>query len=119
MGLIFNYIITIHNKESLIEKVLDSVVKCSHENSFIYPVFDGCTDKSEEIVDDFIAKHSSVNIIKLFANDVHEILSINIGLRAANQLSDGYNIILQDDVILMDYDLEAKIHRLYEKIQFY
>jgi len=79
-------------------------------------VLDGCTDRSEEIIDEIILKNPGVPITKIKVNDVHEILSINAGLRASDQSIEGYNIILQDDVILQDEFLEKKITRLYEKI---
>jgi len=113
---IFNYIITIHNKEALIERVLESVIKCCHENSFIYPVLDGCSDRSEEIIDTVISKNLKVSITKIKMNDVHEILSINEGLKISNQSVEGYNIILQDDVILKDDKIEEKITQLYNKV---
>ncbi|MGN6267680.1 MAG: glycosyltransferase family 2 protein [Ginsengibacter sp.] len=116
MSPIFNYIITIHNKEDLIEHVLNSVVKCCGQHSFIYPVLDGCIDKSEEIVDDVIRKNPQLPIKKIKVNDVHEILSINEGLRQSDQSVDGYNIILQDDVIISDFLIEKKVVLLYEKI---
>lgn len=113
---IFNYIITIHNKENLIEEVINSILKCTNDNSFIYPVLDGCTDKSEEIIDRIILENPNSSINKIKLNDVHEILSINAGLKASDQLVEGYNIILQDDVILKDIDIEYKICQLYKKI---
>jgi GT2 family glycosyltransferase len=113
---IFNYIITIHNKEDLIEAVLNSVIKCCNPNSFIYPVLDGCIDKSEEIVDQIITKNPNIPIKKIKVNDVHEILSINEALKLSNQSMEGYNILLQDDVILLDFNIEKKIIHLYEKM---
>lgn len=109
----FNYIITIHNKQSLIEKVLNAVIKCCGDNSFIYPVLDGCTDGTEAIIDSIITI-TKVPIQKLYANDVHEILSLNTGLRAASQEGKGFNILLQDDVILNDQQIEFKIIKIYE-----
>jgi GT2 family glycosyltransferase len=116
MNPIFNYIITIHNKEDLIEDVLNSVIKCCNANSFIYPVLDGCTDKSEEIIDQIIRENRNISINKIKVNDVHEIMSINEALKLSNQSVEGYNIILQDDVILMDFLIEKKIIYLYEKM---
>src|SRR5690242_7148914 len=113
---IFNYIITIHNKEDLIERVMNAVIKCCNEKSFIYPVLDGCTDKSEEIVDKIIKENPSVAITKIIVNDVHEILSINAALKGSNQSIEGYNIILQDDVILSDQQIEKKVVQLYKKM---
>ena len=49
----FNYIITIHNKEHLIRKVLNGVKNSMTENSVIYPVLDGCTDNTEHVIDEF------------------------------------------------------------------
>ena len=110
----FNYIITIHNKEELIEEVLKSVLMCCRDNSHVYPVLDGCTDNTEKIVDEIINKFFDVPITKVYTPDVHELLSINAGLQAANHEGEGYNIILQDDVILADFMLEDKIRKLYE-----
>ena len=110
----FNYIITIHNKEDLIEEVLKCVLMCCRDNSHVYPVLDGCTDSTEKIVDGIINKFSGVPITKVYTPDVHELLSINAGLKAACQESEGYNIILQDDVLLLDTNLEDKVHRLYQ-----
>ena len=110
----FNYIITIHNKEDLIEQVIMSVLMCCRDNSHIYPVIDGCTDRTEEIVDRIIDTYTGVPITKVYTDDVHELLSINAGLMAANQEEDGFNIVLQDDVVLADYMLERKVIALYE-----
>lgn len=110
----FNYLITIHNKEDMIEEVVNSVLMCCRDNSHVYPILDGCTDRTEEIIDNIIAKNSGMPITKVFAPDVHELLSINIGLKATNQDGEGYNIVLQDDVVLADFQLEKKIIEIYK-----
>ncbi|TAK71679.1 MAG: hypothetical protein EPO19_04395 [Betaproteobacteria bacterium] len=110
----FNYIITIHNKEDLIEQVLMCVLICARDASHVYPVLDGCTDGTEKVIDRVIESFSGIPITKVYAPDVHELLSINAGLRAASQEGDGFNIILQDDVLLEDFLLEQKIAALYE-----
>ena len=111
----FNYIITIYNKENMIGQVLKNVVKCCRKNSTIYPVLDGCTDNSENIIDEIIKQYPKVPITKVYTNDVHELLSINAGLKAASHKGVGYNIILQDDVLMEDFDIEEKIANLYEQ----
>lgn len=110
----FNYIITIHNKEDMIEDVISAVLMCCRDNSYIYTVLDGCTDKTEEIIDGIIAKNSGVPIIKVFAPDVHELLSINIGLKEADQNGEGYNIVLQDDVVIAEFRFEEKVIEVYK-----
>ncbi len=113
----FNYIITIHNKENLIRDVLTSVINCMGKNSYIYAVLDGCTDNTEKIMDS-VANQMNIFIHKLYAPDVHEIRSINIGLKVASQEDPGFNIILQDDVILRDNNFEDKIKLFYEIIGY-
>lgn len=113
----FNYIITIHNKESLIGDVLNNIIAVCGKNSYIYPVLDGCTDRTERIVDE-IAKETDVPIIKVFASDVHEILSLNIGLSIASQEGKGFNILLQDDVILEETNFESNIISVYEQLGY-
>jgi len=110
----FNYIITIHNKEDMIQDVLVSALLCCGPQSKVYAVLDGCTDRTEAILDEFTQKYQDVPLVKLYAPDVHEILSINTGLRAAPQEGEGYNIILQDDVLLADLNFESKIKQLYK-----
>jgi len=110
----FNYIVTIHNKERLIGEVLSHLAACATEHSHLYPVLDGCTDGTEKIVDDFARGHPRLKLTKIHTPDVHEILSINAGLTRSDQSGEGYNIILQDDVLLEDHRLEEKITRLYQ-----
>ncbi len=47
----FNYIVTIHNKEDLIEQVVNGILIAAGENSHIYLVLDGCTDGTEAVID--------------------------------------------------------------------
>lgn len=114
----FNYILTIHNKEALIRQVLTGVLLSSGKNSHIYAVLDGCSDGTERIIDELTGYYAGVNLTKVYTPDVHELLSINAGLRAAQkdgrQWGNGFNIILQDDVVLADRELENKVHKLYE-----
>lgn len=110
----YNYIITIHNKEDLVEQVMMCVLMCCRDNSHIYPVLDGCTDQTEEVIDQLINTFADIPITKVRTPDVHELLSINAGLEAANQQGDGFNIVLQDDVLLADFMLERKLAAIYE-----
>ena len=114
------YIVTIHNKESLILKVLEGI-KVSTENSSYHTnivcVLDGCTDSSSEIVDTFAATiPTSYTMHKIYENDVHELLSINSALRYINTLQtnpDDLIFLLQDDVVLQEESLNELIECLY------
>ena len=107
----FNYIITIHNKADLIEQVLEGIIQSAKENDAVFPVLDGCTDQSEEIVDRFIREHRFLKWKKIILDDVHEIRSINSALAL---ITDGFTICLQDDVVLEEKDLQRKVIELYQ-----
>jgi hypothetical protein len=109
----FNYIVTIHDKEDLIERVLTGILLAAGANSRIYLVLDGCTDGTEAVIDHMLVDWVGLPVTKLYAPDVHEIRSLNIALRAAPQEGEGYNILLQDDVLLREREFEKKVTAVY------
>lgn len=111
----FNYIITIHNKENLINEVLEGIKKSAGKNSCIYPVLDGCTDNTEEIINQFQKENPNLQIIKIYENDVHELRAINAVLANISHDENQLNVILQDDVVLNDPFLEEHLESLYNK----
>jgi glycosyltransferase involved in cell wall biosynthesis len=113
MDPIFNYLITVHNKEKLLAQVLEGVGKSASRSSRIIVVLDGCNDRSLQIASEFKAA-KQVDTILVEAPDVHEIKAINIGLRQAKP---GYCVILQDDVVLDEPNLERITHALCEQHQ--
>ncbi|MBF05371.1 hypothetical protein CL644_01545 [bacterium] len=114
----FNYIVTIHNKQDLIESVMVGLINNCGENSTIYPVLDGCTDNTEKIIDSLIEKNKNISIKKIYAPDVHEIKSINLALKQIPQEGKVLNIILQDDVILSDKNVEENLAKIYDNLGF-
>jgi glycosyltransferase involved in cell wall biosynthesis len=110
----FNYIVTIHNKEDLIEQVLTSILISAGDDSQIYLVLDGCTDRTEAVIDKMLDEWVGIPVTKLYAPDVHEIRSLNIALRSIPQEGEGYNILLQDDVILREREIEMKVLSIYK-----
>jgi GT2 family glycosyltransferase len=107
----FHYIITIHNKEALLPAVLAGIARCASTGSIVVPVLDGCTDRSAEIVSDFAAS-SGLDVRATPAPDVHEIKSINLGLRRCGP---GFCVVLQDDVVLNEPDLEPRLRAVREE----
>lgn len=104
----FNYIITIHNKQDLLPRVLEGIAACCSKRSKIIPVLDGCTDNSEAIVDEFITT-SELNVEKVITPDVYELRAINAGM---TRVDHGFIMTIQDDVILQDPELEQKVSAL-------
>lgn len=110
----FNYIVTIHNREDLIERVLNAILICAGDDSHIFLVLDGCTDRTEAIVDHVLLDWVGLPVTKVHAPNVHETRSLNIALKSISQAGDGYNLLIQDDIILQDRELEKKIVALYK-----
>lgn len=108
----FNYIVPVFNKQDVLPLTLAGIDRCASRSARIYIIIDGCTDRSEDIVDEFTLR-TGRNVIKLHMPNVHMLRSVN----AAFQLVDsGYTIISQDDIILEDELLEQKIESLYAKM---
>jgi glycosyltransferase involved in cell wall biosynthesis len=110
------FIVPVFNKEHLIAKVyngINSSVSDDYPHKKIF-IIDGCTDKSETILKDF----NDPNSIFLYADNVHEIRSLNIGL---NYIKDNCNpepedliFTVQDDVILQEGDIDIRFLELFE-----
>ena len=108
----FNYIVPIFNKEDVLPDTLNAIESIASSNSEIILIVDGCTDNSENIVDEFI-KNSSHKSQKILMPNVHMLKSVNAGLR---QVISGYSLIMQDDIILKDLETERKIDDLYKSM---
>jgi glycosyltransferase involved in cell wall biosynthesis len=108
----FNYIIPIFNKEDILPLTLEGIERCASSNSRIYTIIDGCTDRSEQVVDDF-AKRTGRDVVKIHMPDVHMLRSVNAALK---QVENGFSVIMQDDIILQDEKFEEKISALYKKM---
>lgn len=94
----YSIILTIHNKDWLIERVLDGIIRHTIGNYELIVVIDGCTDNSESIVDKFLSQHS-VNHKKIIADNVFETKANNLGLKQA----EGEKVvIIQDDMIIKE-----------------
>jgi len=91
-------ILTIHNKEWLVQQVLDGIVKNTRGDYELIIVLDGCTDKSFNAVEDyFYGKNCNVTIAT--TPDVYETKANNVGLKSAKG---EYVIIVQDDMIIKE-----------------
>jgi glycosyltransferase involved in cell wall biosynthesis len=108
----FNYIIPIFNKEDILPMTLDGIDRCASRNARIFTVIDGCTDRSEQIVDAF-TKRTGRDVVKIHMPDVHMLRSVNAALTRVEQ---GFSVVMQDDIILQDEKFEEKISALYKQM---
>jgi len=101
-------VLTVHNKEDMIEKVFTSIVEnISEKTGEIIVVFDGCSDRSEQIVDMIIRDKQIENKVqKIHTPDIFELRANNCGLKAS---SCRYSIIIQDDVVITEKDFDNSL----------
>jgi glycosyltransferase involved in cell wall biosynthesis len=90
-------ILTVHNKDFLLENVLESIKKNTIGNYELIVVLDGCSDKSESICFEFKNKNKNLNLKIIETPDVFETIANNAGLK---QASGDISIIIQDDMII-------------------
>lgn len=101
----FNYVVTIHNSEQHLRYVLDAIRKVREDTSEVYLCLDGCTDGSKEICDEYPEFHQIITL------DIRETAVITNALKTIPQI--GYNLIIQDDVVLQDPLTEEHIKECY------
>ena len=94
-------LLTVHNKEKLIKKVLASIIKNTPQPYELIIVFDGCEDRSELIAKKYLNKRSNKKIDStfLYADDVFETKANNIGLK---KCTGDLISIIQDDMVIAE-----------------
>jgi len=102
-------ILTIHNQEDLIERVLEGIEMNTTGEYELIIVFDGCTDKSEEVVNNFLSDSilSDKTHIR-YTPDVFETKANNVGLKYA---VGEYVIIVQDDMIIKEIGWNERMRK--------
>ena len=99
-------ILTIHNKENLIERVCLGINNnLSELTKEIIVVLDGCTDRSEEIVRN-ILKNSNKNIEYVYTDDVFELKANNAGLK---KVTTNYALLIQDDMVINENEFDKRM----------
>ena len=100
-------ILTVHNKDWLLEKVLEGIYYNTRTPYELIIVLDGCSDNSERVVWDTLLS-TPVEWKLLHAPDVYETKANNLGLKAA---SGDKVIIIQDDIIVNEKDWNVRMEK--------
>jgi glycosyltransferase involved in cell wall biosynthesis len=105
---ILDIVISIHNQEKLIPRVLAGILNNTTTPFNLILVFDGCTDASQRVSEQFL-KDSKTSLLKNLiiatAENVYELRANNIGFRLAHE---EYLITLQDDVVIEEKGWERR-----------
>ena len=99
-------LLTTHNKEDMIGSVCYGIINnISELTKEIIVVFDGCIDKTEEIVKN-ILKDITINIKYVYTEDVFELKANNSGLKS---VTSDYVILIQDDMIIKEKNFDKRM----------
>jgi glycosyltransferase involved in cell wall biosynthesis len=99
-------VLTIHNKEDLIERVCSGINNnLSELTKEIIIVLDGCVDRSEEIVRDLF-KNSNKKITYVYTDDVFELKANNAGLK---NVTTNYALLIQDDMVINENEFDKRM----------
>lgn len=104
----YSIILTVHNKDYLIFEVLKRITNFTTGIYEINVVVDGCSDNSEQIIDNFILQHKNVKINKFNTNDVFETTANNVGLKNS---SGEFCVIVQDDMLINEHGWNERLHK--------
>lgn len=91
-------ILTVHNKEWLIQKVIEGIVLNTQHPYELIVVIDGCTDNSEQIIWDTLSR-TPVDRKIIYAPNVFETTANNLGMKIAQG---DKVIIVQDDMVIKE-----------------
>jgi glycosyltransferase involved in cell wall biosynthesis len=91
-------ILTVHNKEFLLQRVLDGIKQNTTGPYELIVIIDGCSDNSSQIIYDNFNKFDKMRIFE--TPDVFETKANNVGLKNS---TGEYCTIIQDDMIINEY----------------
>ncbi len=111
-------ILTVHNKEKTISKILGNLVdKLSQNTKKIIIILDGCTDNTLIKINKFIKnKKTNLNFELIFTDDIWETKANNVGLR---NVRTKYATIVQDDMLIMQKNWDDRLLNYFNKFKLF
>ena len=104
-------ILTVHNKEALLEKVCQGLLENASAAvvEWIF-VLDGCTDQSEAILERVLEQKASsqMNVRKIITKNIWEVRANNVGLK---QAVGNYCLLVQDDMVVTEKNFDLRLLR--------
>jgi glycosyltransferase involved in cell wall biosynthesis len=100
-------VLTVHNKEWLIDKVIEGIILNTTEPYELIVVIDGCTDNSEKVIWDTLSG-TPVDRKFIYAPDVFETTANNLGMKIAKG---DKIIIVQDDMIIKEKGWNVRMEK--------
>ena len=101
-------IVTVYQKEHQIGRVIKGIIDNTTMPFELVVVYDGCTDRSEEIVNTILSENRCLlsDLKTVYTPDVNEVMANNAGMRSADGT---YFILVQDDMEIIERGWEQKL----------
>jgi len=101
-------ILTVHNKECSITKILKSIVKTISDSTVkLIIILDGCTDQTNKKVIRFLKNNNIKLEVKIiYTDDIWETKANNVGLREVNTQ---FATLVQDDMLIKQKNWDKKL----------
>ena len=111
-------ILTVHNKEQTIKKILKNLFKNTSSISVkIIIILDGCTDKTFKKVNEFIKSNKNLLKVRIIsANDIWETKANNLGLK---EVKTDYATIVQDDMLIKQKNWDKTLIKNFKKYDLF
>lgn len=107
----YSLILTVHDKDFLIERVLSAIKNNTTGIYELIIVLDGCKDNSALLVSTFAKLNPSIKTVVIETPDVFETKANNAGLKLAQS---NFVIIIQDDMIIREPGWNKRITKPFE-----
>ena len=98
----FSIVLTIHDKEFLLERVIQGLIRNTVGEFEIIYVVDGCSDRSLDVVEKRVRRQDKI----LVTPNLFETKANNVGCKAANG---DFIAIIQDDQIVNEYSWNLRM----------
>ena len=111
-------ILTVHNKEKTIGKILEKLIKNTSINTNkLIIILDGCTDKTAKVIKQFfIFNINMIDVEIIITDDIWETKANNIGLK---KVQTKFATIVQDDMLILEDNWDKKLLENFNKYQIF
>mgnify|MGYP001291500572 CR=1 FL=1 len=101
-------ILTVHNKEKTILRILKNLVENLSKNTIkVLIILDGCTDNTAIQINKFLKiQKTNLDFQLIFTEDIWETKANNVGLRSVRT---EYATIVQDDMLIMQNNWDESL----------
>ena len=103
-----SFLIAAHNEEKIIEKTLESFMNLPYKNYEVIIGLDGCTDKTESIIKDFIKKSNKFKYYNLNLRSGKPAVIDNIIKKASGEI-----IVINDADWIFKVDNKIKLKKFF------